>query len=310
MDFSKFNFLAKAIAACDHTKYTLNQARQFHDLAMQYYEKNMYKEAEQNLHYAWQKCTQYMDQDLALSSRILNHIAIVYHSLNRLDNLETIYQKILADCKLVSRKYSPISRQYSPNAATILNNLGELYVSQYRYEEAHRVYSDALNIRLDYGSLDQSEISLLFYNIGKLNYHEHQYGLALSHCQEAKSIEQKLGSNSIKLVCIADTMVKTHYAEKWPQLGKPLIAEALQLVAKLSLTDYLAMGTILNNWAYLYYTIKDYTYAKYLRKAAYELTSKSSPEHSQIANLSCNKALVKFSKKLRGNDEPDQEVLQ
>eukprot|EP00529_Nitzschia_sp_RCC80_P000273 CAMPEP_0113493754 /NCGR_PEP_ID=MMETSP0014_2-20120614/28756_1 /TAXON_ID=2857 /ORGANISM="Nitzschia sp." /LENGTH=862 /DNA_ID=CAMNT_0000387629 /DNA_START=186 /DNA_END=2774 /DNA_ORIENTATION=+ /assembly_acc=CAM_ASM_000159 len=232
--------------------------------------------------------------DATMIAATLNCIAVIHFHRNAQDSARTM--ELLKQSLKIYRERTGTAP--TKEVATVLNNMGRVLFLQCKYQQALKVYKEALAIRelvLRDSSID---IAATTYNSAKVHQQLGEKEDALKKYHQFLSlmkvhVEQGAGdrnSNSNSNIhaerdiatgcrCIADV-----YQERSePKRAIPYLREALQSTKKVFGLFHSEVASILNKLGNLYYEIRDYATALiHYRDGLTVETSILSPDHPHI----------------------------
>ncbi|HEY9785643.1 MAG TPA: tetratricopeptide repeat protein [Candidatus Obscuribacterales bacterium] len=150
--------------------------------------QHRYQEAQAALSRALQIREKSLGKDNLLTLETMGNLALVKHKLGEDKEALNLYRQCVAAKKKTEPK--------SPSTAITLTNLANLYSEMYRYPEAAKLYSEALQIDTDALGSGHPEVARDLFNLGALNFKCSHFEEAIQHLKQAEKAYQALNDRS------------------------------------------------------------------------------------------------------------------
>ncbi len=214
------------------------------------------------------------DEMIVLFQRAMKHQDAAEYS-----EAERLYKEVLAEAPR-------LWGEDSTNYATVLNNLGNLYVDTKRYEKAEPLFLRSLQIREAKLGKDHTLVADSLNNLGNLYQYTRRYEKAESLFLRSLQIEEaRLGKDHPD---VAESLY--NLANLYKEMGRyakaePFYLRSLQIdEAKLG-KDHLHVARSLNNLANLYENMGRYEKAEPLIQRSLQITvAKLGKDHTLVAD--------------------------
>jgi tetratricopeptide (TPR) repeat protein len=194
----------------------------------------------------------------------------------------------------------------SPEAARILNQVGEYLNERAQYADAEPLIRRALAIREKAFGIEHASVASSLNNLAGLHYNLGKYAEAESIWKRAMAIMEKTGGD----VTFSFATGLNNFAELCKKQGKyveaePLYQKALAINEKTLGQNHPDVAPGLNNLALLYSCQGKYEEAEQLHRRALEIREKAlGSQHPEVANSIENLAAVYFNQGKYAEAEP------
>lgn len=194
----------------------------------------------------------------------------------------------------------------SPELATTLDRLANLYYEQGRYGEAKPLYEKALTLRETLLGSDHLDVAQSLNSLALLNYAIGCYGNAKALLQRSLSIrEQQLGANHSDVATSLNNLAELYRTAGRYSEAEPLYLRSLSILEQQLGINHPHVASNLNNLALLYSAMGRYAEAEPLRLKCLEIEKQTLGEnHPQYAASLNNLAVLYQEKGLFSKAEP------
>jgi tetratricopeptide (TPR) repeat protein len=249
------------------------------------YEQGKYRESERAL----QKAAELRPDD----SIILTNWGRSLVALGDYPRAEPLLESAVA---IAERLLGPDTE--NPLAATMANNLAELFRSEGDYARAEPLSRRALGIREKALGPDHPDTATSLNNLATLLYSKGDYAGAEPLFRSALAIDEKaVGTDHPGTATDLNNLAGLLYSEGDYQRAEPLYRRALAIDEKALGPDHPDTANSLDNLAVLRYSKGDYAAAEPLFRRALAIDEKAlGPDHPDTANSLNNLAVMRYSK--------------
>ena len=143
--------------------------------------------------------------------------------------------------------------------ATVLNNLGRIYVSMRKYAESTMSYTEALDIRCRLLGKDHIDVAATLYNMGRTCHEQGQLSEAMELYKRALDIVQlRLGHRHRDVGILLKSIAQIYHDQKEEDLAKSTYEKSLHIARSALGTAHVEVAVILNKYGNLLYETGDF----------------------------------------------------
>jgi len=169
-----------------------------------------------------------------------------------------------------AEKFGPLDDRL----ATTLNNLGQVYDQEGKYEQAEPLYKRCLRISEKIKGPNHPDVAISLKNLGQLYWEQGKYEESEALINRAMQIDEKaLGPNDRQVANLANSLATLYASQGRYAESERLYKRALQIWGQSNNPD---LASVVNNLAQLYYKQGKYDQAEPLYKRALQIFEKTS----------------------------------